>query len=59
MIGLGCGGIWGIHEGLRNPDGIMTYRMRANSLLNGLTRRGPFMANTLAVLSMLLIMLLC
>ena len=52
MIGLGCGGVWGVHEGLRNPIG-RTYRMRANSLLNGLTRRGPFMANTLAVLSKL------
>ncbi len=50
MVGLGCGGVWGFHEGVRNPLG-KTYRMRANSLLNGLTRRGPFMANTLAVLS--------
>jgi hypothetical protein len=51
MIGLGVGGVWGLHEGIRNPESI-TRRMRANSVLNGLTRRGPFMANTLAVLGM-------
>lgn len=51
MIGLGCGSVWGFHEGLRNPEGT-TARMRANSVLNGLTRRGPFMANTLAVVTL-------
>ena len=50
FIGLGVGGLWGVKEGLLNPE-ASTYRMRANSLLNGLTRRGPFMANTLGVLS--------
>lgn len=49
MVGLGVGGVWGLQEGFVNPSS--TLRMRANSILNGLTRRGPFMANTLAVLS--------
>ena len=53
FLGLSVGGVWGLKEGLFNPEGGKTYRMRANSLLNGLTRRGPFMANTLGVLSML------
>lgn len=53
MIGLATGGGWGLYEGLRNPEGT-TPRMRANSVLNGLTRRGPFMANTFAVISMYL-----
>lgn len=52
MVGLGVGGVWGLFEGFRNLEGT-TYRMRANSILNGLTRRGPFMANTLAVVSKL------
>ena len=52
MIGMVSGGVWGLHEGVFSPERqSLTGRMRANAILNGLTRRGPFMANTLAVLS--------
>ena len=52
MIGMVSGGVWGLHEGVFSPERQrLTGRMRANAILNGLTRRGPFMANTLAVLS--------
>ena len=47
--GLAIGGVWGLAEGLRRPEGS-TIRLRLNSVLNGCTRRGPFLANTGAVL---------
>ncbi len=50
MLGLASGTVWGLKEGLRNIEGT-SHRMRANSILNGLTRRGPYMANTFAALS--------
>ena len=43
------GGLWGLSDGLRRPEG-KNIRLRLNSILNGLTRRGPFMGNTLATL---------
>ena len=49
MAGLIVGGSWGFYEGATKPEG-RTSRLRMNSLLNGLTRRGPFMGNTLASL---------
>ena len=52
MSGVVVGGSWGLWDGARNPEGV-TARLRANSLLNGLTRRGPYMANTFAVLGKL------
>lgn len=52
MTGLASGTVWGLYDGLRHPEG-RTTRLRTNSLLNGLTRRGPFLANTLAVLAVM------
>ena len=43
------GGTWGLWEGLRRPEGTST-RVRVTSVINGCTRRGPFLANTGAVL---------
>ena len=48
VLGLTIGGTWGLYEGLRNPDG-RTMKLRLNSVLNGMTRRGPFLANSLGV----------
>ena len=48
ILGLTIGGTWGLYEGLRNPDG-KTMKLRLNSVLNGMTRRGPFLANSLGV----------
>ena len=50
MIGLGCGGTWGLWDGIRNREVVGSTRLRATSILNGLTRRGPFLANTCAVI---------
>ena len=49
ISGLMVGGSWGLWEGVTNIEG-KTFRMRATSVLNGLTRRGPFMAGTLGVI---------
>lgn len=44
-----AGGSWGFYEGLSKPEG-RTTRLRMNSILNGVTRRGPFVGNTAASL---------
>ena len=49
VSGLAVGGTWGMLEGLRRPDGEST-KLRINSLLNGCTRRGPFVGNSLGVI---------
>ena len=48
-IGLSIGGVWGLVEGVRSLDG-KTGRLRVNSIVNGCTRRGPFLGNSLGVL---------
>ena len=50
--GLGVGGVWGISEGVRSAEG-RTFRLKMNRVVNGCTRRGPFLANTLGVLGAL------
>ena len=53
MIGLGGGGVWGLADGIRNREVVGSARLRATTILNGITRRGPFLANTTAVLGKL------
>ena len=50
MIGLGVGGVWGLADGIRNREVVGSSRLRATTIINGITRRGPFLANTSAVL---------
>ncbi len=49
LTGVAVGGFWGVYDGLRSAEGT-SARLRGNSILNGLTRRGPYMGNTFAVL---------
>ena len=49
LLGLSAGGAWGFYEGIRNPD-VNTTRLRFNSVLNSMTRRGPFLGNSLGVI---------
>ena len=49
LAGVAVGGVWGLYEGVRRPDG-KTLRLRLNGVLNGVTRRGPFTGNSLGVL---------
>lgn len=51
LIGLAFGGAWGLKEGLTRPLGNSpSMKLRINAILNGCTRRGSFMGNSLGVL---------
>ncbi|KAJ2064479.1 Mitochondrial import inner membrane translocase subunit tim23 [Coemansia sp. S146] len=51
ILGLTSGGAWGFMEGLRSQHGI-NFKLRVNSVLNSMTRRGPFVGNSLGILGM-------
>ncbi|KAJ2580382.1 Mitochondrial import inner membrane translocase subunit tim23 [Coemansia sp. RSA 1836] len=51
ILGLTSGGAWGFMEGLRSQHGI-NFKLRLNSVLNSMTRRGPFVGNSLGILGM-------
>jgi hypothetical protein len=53
-LGLGVGGIWGLREGVRRPLAVSNTRLRVNSVLNSITRRGTFIGNSAGVLGMLI-----
>lgn len=48
FIGLTFGGIWGLMEGLRGHT--PNFKLRLNTVLNSVTRRGPFIGNSCGVL---------
>jgi import inner membrane translocase subunit TIM23 len=45
LTGLSIGGAWGLTEGLRRSAG-QPPKLRLNSVLNAVTRRGPFLGNS-------------
>ncbi|KAI4523939.1 Tim17/Tim22/Tim23/Pmp24 family-domain-containing protein [Schizophyllum commune] len=51
--GLTLGGIWGVREGARRPLAVSNARLRINSILNSVTRRGTFIGNSAGVLALL------
>ena len=48
--GLALGGAWGFREGARRPLAVSNSRLRINSILNSITRRGTFLGNSAGVL---------
>lgn len=48
--GLAVGGVWGVNEGARRPLAVSNARLRINSILNSVTRRGTFIGNSAGVL---------
>ncbi len=48
--GLALGGLWGMREGARRPLAVSNTRLRINSILNSVTRRGTFIGNSAGVL---------
>ena len=44
--GLTLGGVWGLREGARRPLAVSNARLRINSILNSITRRGTFIGNS-------------
>jgi len=53
--GLAVGGAWGLQEGMARSLGKnASFKLRLNSVLNGSTRRGTLLGNSLGVLGELL-----
>jgi import inner membrane translocase subunit TIM23 len=50
LTGLSLGGAWGLQEGLRKSSG-QPPRLRLNTVLNAVTRRGPFLGNSAGVVA--------
>jgi len=51
LTALTVGGAWGLQEGLRRSAG-QPPKLRLNSALNAVTRRGPFLGNSAGVIAM-------
>ena len=52
LSALTIGGTWGLVEGLRRSPASAPPRLRLNSVLNSVTRRGPFLGNSAGVIAM-------
>lgn len=50
LTALSIGGAWGLQEGLRRSAG-QPPKLRLNSVLNAVTRRGPFLGNSAGVVA--------
>jgi len=52
LSALALGGMWGLAEGLQKTPPAASPRLKLNSALNAITRRGPFMGNSAGVIAM-------
>ncbi|KAH9940925.1 Tim17-domain-containing protein [Epithele typhae] len=52
LSGLALGGVWGLREGARRPLAVSNARLRINSVLNSVTRRGTFIGNSAGCLAL-------
>ncbi|KAG5923375.1 hypothetical protein E4U42_004980 [Claviceps africana] len=50
LAGLSLGGVWGLKDGLQKSVG-QPPKLRLNAVLNGMTRRGPFLGNSAGVVA--------
>ncbi|KAI0285898.1 Tim17/Tim22/Tim23/Pmp24 family-domain-containing protein [Russula aff. rugulosa BPL654] len=50
--GLALGGAWGFREGAGRSLAVSNARLRINSILNSVTRRGTFLGNSAGVLAL-------
>ena len=53
LLGLGLGGAYGMQEGLNNLPANATPKLKLNTVLNHITKRGPFMGNSAGVLALM------
>lgn len=53
LIGLGLGGAYGMQEGFKNLPANATSKLQLNTVLNHITKRGPYMGNSAGVLALL------
>ncbi|ODV59152.1 protein transporter TIM23 [Ascoidea rubescens DSM 1968] len=51
LIGLGLGGAYGFGEGIKNIPANAPGKLRLNTILNHVTKRGPFLGNSAGVLA--------
>lgn len=52
LAALTLGGVWGLAEGLNRTPATAPPKLRLNAVLNAVTRRGPFLGNSAAVIAM-------
>lgn len=52
LSALTVGGAWGLAEGLNRSPASAAPKLRLNSVLNAVTRRGPFLGNSAGVIAM-------
>lgn len=52
LSALSIGGAWGLAEGLSRSPATAPPKLRLNSVLNAVTRRGPFLGNSAGVIAM-------
>ncbi|MCJ1350912.1 MAG: Mitochondrial import inner membrane translocase subunit tim23 [Icmadophila ericetorum] len=52
LSALTIGGAWGLVEGLNRSPASAPPKLRLNSVLNSITRRGPFLGNSAGVLAL-------
>jgi len=52
LTALTMGGAWGLFEGLNRSPASAPPKLRLNSVLNSITRRGPFLGNSAGVIAM-------
>lgn len=52
LTALTTGGVWGLIEGLNRTPASAPPKLRLNSVLNSITRRGPFLGNSAGVIAM-------
>ncbi len=52
LTALTLGGAWGFAEGVNRLPPSAPPKLRLNSILNGMTRRGPFLGNSAGVLAL-------
>ncbi|KAJ9192870.1 hypothetical protein DTO166G4_6463 [Paecilomyces variotii] len=52
LAALTLGGAWGLAEGLQKTPSTAPPKLRLNSVLNSITRRGPFLGNSAGVVAM-------
>jgi mitochondrial import inner membrane translocase subunit TIM23 len=52
LAALSIGGTWGLIEGLNKAPASAPPKLRLNSVLNSVTRRGPFLGNSAGVVAM-------
>jgi import inner membrane translocase subunit TIM23 len=53
LSALGTGGLLGFVEGVRKVPSTAPPKIKLNAILNGVTRRGPFLGNSAGVVAMM------